>query len=84
MACHVTALVHVLAIPLLVQLPASVPQEAVEDSPDALVHATHVRDWKGVPGSWVYPSPVLGIAGTWGVNQVMEVFSFPFSAFLIK
>lgn len=55
-----------------IQLPAQAPESIADGSPNSWVHATHVGDWDGVPGSWLLPDPGLFVVGNWGVNQQIE------------
>lgn len=50
---HIRALIRDLVATLSIQLPASVPGEAVDDGPGISAPATHVGGLEGVSGVWL-------------------------------
>lgn len=54
--------------PLLIQLPANVPGNAVKDGRSTGT-ATHMTEQDVVPGYQLRPGPDLAIAATWDMNQ---------------
>lgn len=58
--CPSGALVRVLGVPLMSQLPAKAPVKAEEDGSGDKSSATHVGDPSGFPGSWFEPDRCPG------------------------
>lgn len=65
-------LVHVLAAPLLIQLPVNVPGTAVEHGPSTWDLAIYMRDLDEVAGFRFLPGLVLAVVVIWGMNQQLE------------
>lgn len=66
---HVRKLVGDFTPTVLIQLPVSMSEKAVDNGLSTCCPASHVEDLDRVPSSWIVPDPTLGFAGIVEVSQ---------------
>lgn len=62
---------YVPTVSLPIELPAKLPEKAVEDDLSTWATATHVKSPDGIPSSWFQPGPAPVVAAIGGENQRM-------------